>query len=149
MTDEGEARNEFRNRASFWLGAAATIVALLAFFGVADIGDLQDALDASDSSEATPCERAYKAYDRLRSRDQEEDYIAVYRDYANDIRAVAEDTALGKPGRLKTHLEPDASFMDTYADISESGKPMLEGVVDQLRNARQGWMDICDTREEK
>ncbi|MFJ5890277.1 hypothetical protein [Streptomyces californicus] len=130
---------EEKQNVPLWLGAAASALAVLAFFGVTNYDDLAAKIDP-DSASRESCSGAYKA-----AQDYQDDFAALgsaqsKRAYGRKLTAVAEKT---KDPRLKELFGLDGEASVEAAEATERLELLRSTAPARARAAKDAWHNIC------
>ncbi|WP_097977245.1 hypothetical protein [Streptomyces sp. gb14] len=130
---------EEKQNAPVWLGAAASALAVLAFFGVTNYDDLVAKVDP-DSASRESCSDAYKA-----AQDYGDDFATLglaqsKRVYGRKLTAVSEKT---KDARLKELFGVDGEASVESAEATERLESLRSTAPGRARAAKDAWHNIC------
>ncbi|NJQ03151.1 hypothetical protein [Streptomyces zingiberis] len=130
---------EDRQNASVWLGAAASALAVLAFFGVTTYDELVAEIDP-DSASREACTDAYEA------RQEYGDDLAVlglveaWRVYGRKMSAIAERTG---DGRLTELFRVDGEASVETADAMQRLESSTSDAPARAKAAKDAWHSVC------
>ncbi|MGW5498980.1 hypothetical protein [Streptomyces olivaceoviridis] len=140
-----------------WLGVAASLVAVLAFFGITDLDSLQEAVGKGSGKSGTPsphtkdsalsgaCEIAYAAdkalYGNLGTFDGERwtNFEAGWTTYATQMEAAAVRTT---DKTLQVYLREDKRQAEVLISRHRAGVGTGDAGTVEIQ-AKHAWMDYC------
>lgn len=130
---------EERQNVGAWLGAAASALALLAFFGVTNFDELAAKIDPESASRES-CTEAYKAQSDYGDDIGPLGLVQSWRIYGRKLSAVAEKT---KDVRLKELFSTDGEASVETADAMERLDSLHSPAPARARAAKDGWQSTC------
>ncbi|MFE9143835.1 hypothetical protein [Streptomyces tubercidicus] len=138
---------EETGKVSGWLGVAAAVVGLLAFFGITNVDELQRKLNP-DSTNAAACKRADQAYKSYQEVTIYSSKAGAARAYAEELRHVVSAT---DNEELQAAFRANITSSELYAQARDSEAPYLDRVKLGVKiiTDRGAWRSLCGELEKE